>query len=119
MKTAILCEKPSQAREIAAIVGATKKEDGFMTGNSYMVTYAFGHLIQLAMPEEYGFQGFVRENLPIIPEIFKLIPRQVKDGKEYKADAGALKQLKIIKHVFDSCDRIIVGTDSGRDYHNY
>ncbi|MDR0713669.1 MAG: DNA topoisomerase 3 [Bacteroidales bacterium] len=115
MNTAIIAEKPSQAREIAAIVGATKKEDGFMTGNGYMVTYAFGHLVQLAMPEEYGFQGFVRENLPIIPETFKLVPRQVKDGKEYKPDSGALKQLKVIKHVFDSCERIIVGTDAGRE----
>jgi DNA topoisomerase-3 len=66
------------------------------------------------MPEEYDFTGFVRENLPILPEVFKLVPRQVKNGKEYKPDAGALRQLKIIKHVFESCDRIIVGTDSGR-----
>jgi DNA topoisomerase-3 len=86
-----------------------------MTGNGYMVTWAFGHLVQLAMPEDYGFAGFVRDNLPIIPETFKLVPRQIKDGKEYKADAGALKQLKVIKHVFDSCERIIVGTDSGRE----
>jgi DNA topoisomerase-3 len=64
-----------------------------------MVTWAFGHLVQLAMPEEYGFTGFVRENLPIIPETFKLVPRQVKDGREYKPDSGALRQLKIIKHV--------------------
>jgi DNA topoisomerase-3 len=41
-----------------------------MTGNGYMVTYAFGHLVQLTMPEEYGFSGFVRENLPILPEVF-------------------------------------------------
>jgi DNA topoisomerase-3 len=67
------------------------------------------------MPEEYGFAGFVRENLPIIPETFKLVPRQVKDGKEYKPDSGVLWQLKIIKHVFDSCDRIFVATDSGRE----
>ena len=46
MNTAIIAEKPSVAREIAAIVGATHKEDGFMTGNGYMVTYAFGHLVQ-------------------------------------------------------------------------
>jgi DNA topoisomerase-3 len=115
MKTGLITEKPSVAREIAAIVGANNKEDGFLHGNNYMVTWAFGHLIQLAMPEEYGFQGFVRENLPIIPETFKLVPRQVKDGKEYKPDAGALRQLKIIKHVFDSCDRIIVATDAGRE----
>ena len=116
MKTAIITEKPSVAREIAAIVGATKKEDGFIHGNGYMVTWALGHLVQLAMPEDYGFWGFVRENLPIIPETFILKPRQVREGKEYKPDGGALKQLKIIKHVFDSCDRIIVATDAGRDY---
>ncbi|GAB6013025.1 DNA topoisomerase, partial [Viscerimonas tarda] len=115
MKIAIIAEKPSVAREIAAIVGASHKEDGFMTGNGYMVTYAFGHLIQLAMPEDYGFSGFVKENLPIIPETFILKPRQVREGKEYKPDAGALKQLKVIKHVFDSCDKIVVATDAGRE----
>jgi DNA topoisomerase-3 len=115
MKTAIIAEKPSVALEIAAIVGANSKEDGFLHGNSYMVTWALGHLVGLAMPEDYGFTGFVKENLPIIPETFILKPRQVKDGKEYKPDSGALRQLKIIKHVFDSCDRIIVATDAGRE----
>ncbi|MDR0874151.1 MAG: DNA topoisomerase 3 [Prevotellaceae bacterium] len=115
MKTAIIAEKPSVAREIAAIVGASSKEDGFMYGNGYMVTYAFGHLVQLALPEDYGFAGFVRENLPIIPETFVLKPRQIREGKEYKPDIGALKQLKVIKHVFDSCDKIIVATDAGRE----
>jgi DNA topoisomerase-3 len=115
MKICILAEKPSVAREIAAIVGANKKEDGFIHGNNYMVTWALGHLVQLAMPEDYGFKGFIRENLPIIPETFILKPRQIKDGKEYKPDSGALKQLKIIKHVFNSCDRIIVSTDAGRE----
>jgi DNA topoisomerase-3 len=115
MKTAVIAEKPSVAREIASIVGANSREDGFLHGNSYMVTWALGHLIQLAMPEKYGFQGFVRENLPIIPKTFKLVPRQIKDGREYRPDTGALRQLKIIKHVFDSCDRIIVATDAGRE----
>lgn len=115
MKTAIIAEKPSVAREIAAVVGAKSREDGFLHGNNYMVTWALGHLVGLAMPEDYGFKGFIRENLPIIPETFILKPRQVWEGKEYKPDGGALKQLKIIKHVFDSCDRIIVGTDAGRE----
>jgi DNA topoisomerase-3 len=97
-------------------VGASTKEDGFLHGNGYMVTWALGHLTTLAMPEDYGFTGFKREHLPIIPETFKLIPRQMREGKEYKPDAGALRQLKVIKHVFDSCDRIIVATDAGRDY---
>ncbi|KAA6300116.1 MAG: DNA topoisomerase 3, partial [Candidatus Ordinivivax streblomastigis] len=115
MKTAIIAEKPSVAREIAGIVGACAKEDGFMHGNGYMVTWAFGHLITLAMPEEYGFTGFNREHLPIIPPSFKLVPRQIREGKEYKADASALRQLKIIRHVFESCDSIIVSTDAGRE----
>ena len=115
MNTAIIAEKPSVAREIAAIVGAAHREDGFLSGNNYMVTYAFGHLVQLAYPEDYGFTGFVKDNLPIIPQEFILKPRQVREGKEYKADAGALKQLKVIKHVFDSCDKIIVATDAGRE----
>jgi DNA topoisomerase-3 len=59
MKIAIIAEKPSVAREIAKIVGATHKEDGFLSGNGYYVTWAIGHLLQLAMPEEYGFSGFV------------------------------------------------------------
>ena len=115
MKIAIIAEKPSVAREIAAIVGASHKEDGFLSGNNYMVTWALGHLVQPAMPEDYGFTGFVKENLPIIPETFILKPRQIREGKEYKPDSGALRQLKIIKHVFDSCDRIIVATDAGRE----
>ena len=78
MKT-IIAEKPSVAREIARIVGAGKREEGYLTGNGYNVTWAFGHLVQPAMPEEYNLHGFVRSNLPIIPETFTLVPRQ--DGK--------------------------------------
>ena len=111
----IIAEKPSVARSIAAIVGATVKKDGYMEGGGYAVTWAFGHLVGLAMPEAYGFTGFRRENLPILPKEFTLIPRQVREGKEYKADSGALKQLKIIKGLFDRADEIIVATDAGRE----
>src|SRR5574344_1781079 len=112
---AIIAEKPSVAREIAAIVGASSKEDGYMQGKGYMVTWALGHLITLAMPEDYGFTGFNREHLPIIPETFQLIPRQVKAEKGYKPDGGALKQLKIIKTVFFYFYKIIVATEAGRE----
>lgn len=111
----IIAEKPSVARSIAAIVGATVKKDGYMEGGGYAVTWAFGHLVGLAMPEAYGFTGFRRENLPILPKEFTIIPRQVREGKEYKADSGALKQLKIIKGLFDRADEIIVATDAGRE----
>lgn len=115
MKIVIIAEKPSVAREIASIVGATKKEDGYIKGNNYFVTWAFGHLIQLAMPEQYGAIGFNRANLPIIPKDFELIPRQIKADKGYKANAGAIKQLKVIESVFNQCDKIIVATDAGRE----
>ncbi|WP_337625071.1 DNA topoisomerase 3 [Phocaeicola sp.] len=112
---ALIAEKPSVAKDIARIIGATQRNDGYLSGNGYMVTWAFGHLIQLAMPEAYGVANFRRESLPIIPADFQLIPRQVKAEKGYKADSGVLKQLKVIKEVFDQCDRIIVATDAGRE----
>ncbi len=112
---ALIAEKPSVAKDIARIIGATQRNDGYLSGNGYMVTWAFGHLIQLAMPEAYGVANFRRESLPILPPDFQLIPRQVKAEKGYKADPGVLKQLKVIKEVFDKCDRIIVATDAGRE----
>ena len=111
----IIAEKPSVARDIATIVGATQKKEGYMEGNGYAVTWAFGHLVGLAMPEHYGIAGFQRENLPILPEEFKLLPRQVKDGKEYKNDPGVMKQLKVIRELFGRGDSIIVATDAGRE----
>lgn len=111
----IIAEKPSVARDIASVLGVTNKKDGYIEGNGYAVTWAFGHLVGLAMPDAYGFTGFQRENLPILPADFTLIPRQVREGKEYKADPGALKQLKVIKDLFSRADEIIVATDAGRE----
>lgn len=112
---AILAEKPSVAREIARISGATKKRDGYMEGNGYIVTWAFGHLIGLAMPEEYGYGSFQKENLPMLPADFILTPRSIKAGKHYQFDKGALKQLETIESVFKRCSHIIVATDAGRE----
>ena len=111
----IIAEKPSVARDIAAIVGASNRREGYLEGNGYAVTWAFGHLIGLAMPQDYGITGFQAENLPILPADFKLLPRQVKDGKAYKPDPGTMKQLKVIKELFSKCERIIVATDAGRE----
>jgi len=111
----IIAEKPSVARDIAAIVGATQKKEGYMEGGGYAVTWAFGHLVGLAMPEQYGITGFQRENLPILPAKFKLLPRQVKEGKEYKNDPGVMKQLNVIRELFRRGDSIIVATDAGRE----
>ena len=111
----ILAEKPSVAREIARIVGATRREEGYFTGNGYHVTWALGHLVQLALPDGYGIKGFRRDSLPVIPERFELIPRQVKTDKGYKADAAAVKQIKVITKLWDGSDSIIVATDCARE----
>jgi DNA topoisomerase-3 len=115
IKIAILAEKPSVARSIAEVVGAKTKKDGYLEGNDYLVTWAFGHLVQLALPEHYGAKGFSRDHLPIIPHEFMLIPRQVRAEKGYKDDPSALKQLKTIEKVFNQCEKIIVATDAGRE----
>ena len=115
MTTCIIAEKPSVARDIAHIVGATSKQDGYMEGCGYVVTWAMGHLIALAMPETYGFSAYKAEDLPIRPNPFQLVVRQVRKDKEYISDPAALKQLKVIRSCFDKADRIIVATDAGRE----
>lgn len=115
MTTCIIAEKPSVARDIARIVGANSKQDGCLEGGGYLVTWAMGHLITLAMPEAYGFTAYKAEDLPIRPNPFQLIVRQVRKDKEYISDPAALKQLKIIRSCFDRTDRIIVATDAGRE----
>ena len=115
MTTCIIAEKPSVARDIARIVGATTKQDGYLKGCGYVVTWAMGHLIALAMPETYGFSAYKREDLPIRPNPFLLVVRQVRKDKEYVSDPAALKQLKVIHSCFDKADRIIVATDAGRE----
>ena len=115
MTTCIIAEKPSVARDIARIVGANSKQDGCLEGCGYLVTWAMGHLITLAMPEAYGFSAYKAEDLPIRPNPFQLVVRQVRKDKDYISDPAALKQLKVIRSCFDKVDRIIVATDAGRE----
>ena len=115
MTICIIAEKPSVARDIARIVGANNKQDGYLEGSDYVVTWAMGHLIALAMPEAYGFSAYKAEDLPIRPNPFQLVVRQVRKNKEYMSDPAALKQLKVIRSCFDKADRIIVATDAGRE----
>lgn len=125
MTTCIIAEKPSVARDIARIVGASNKQEGYLAstpsadfqleGCDYVVTWAMGHLIALAMPEAYGFSAYKAEDLPIRPNTFQLVVRQVRKDKEYISDPAALKQLKVIRSCFDKADRIIVATDAGRE----
>jgi DNA topoisomerase-3 len=112
---AVITEKPSVAREIALLLGAVNKENGFLTGNGYIVTWALGHLVGLAMPEDYGISGFQKETLPILPNPFLLKIRKIKKEKNYVTDTGAAKQLKIIQQVINKSDSIIVATDAGRE----
>lgn len=111
----VLAEKPSVAREIAHLLGATEKREGYLEGNGHMVTWAYGHLVGLGMPEDYGISGFQKEVLPILPKPYMLTVRKLKKEKGYVSDPAALKQLKVIKKLFAICDSIIVATDAGRE----
>ena len=108
----IIAEKPSVARQISRVVGAMERKVGYYGGNNYCVTWAFGHLIQLAMTEAYGVVGFRQENLPIIPDMFQLVSRKDAKGKE---DDGVKEQLRVIKNLFEHTEKIIVATDAGRE----
>ena len=105
MKT-IIAEKPSVARDIAKIVGASQRKDGYLEGNGHHVTWAIGHLVGLAMPKAYGHEKWELSTLPIVPEHFKL---------EVTNDPGIKKQLATIKELFSKTDEIIVATDAGRE----
>lgn len=106
----VLAEKPSVALSIAKILGATKKNDGFYSNsdNSIFVTWAFGHLIELAKPETYNenFKKWNLNDLPIFPEKFIF---------QIKNDSGVRKQFKIIKNLFSKANKIINATDAGRE----
>lgn len=109
----IIAEKPSVAKGIAKIVGATEahtdKANGYLEGNGYKVTWAFGHLVGLQSPEDMGFDGGV---LPILPEEWKT---QVLKGADAGMSATVAKQVKTIESLFKGADEIIVATDAGRE----
>lgn len=91
---AVIGEKPSVARDIARILGASEKQDGYLSGNGYLVTWAFGHLVGLAMPEAYGIQSFRRESLPIIPDSFQLTPPTSESGKRVQGRPRRIETTK-------------------------
>ncbi|VTP89889.1 DNA topoisomerase 3 [Sphingobacterium daejeonense] len=111
----VIAEKPSVARDLARVMGAKEVKDGYISGNGYAFTYAFGHLVQLCTPQAYGYHNWAISNLPIIPKQFELEVKKVKrDGKQID-DAGALKQLNTIKALLGQAEEIIVATDAGRE----
>lgn len=113
----IIAEKPSVAASIAKIVGATTQHrtgpTGYVEGNGYRVTWAFGHLVGLQTPEQMGFDKGI---LPMFPEQWKtkLNGRKGGDGKE-KPDEMAERQMKTIDTLFSNASSIIVATDAGRE----
>lgn len=112
---AILAEKPSVARELAALLGAMDKKNGYFEGNGYAVTWALGHLVTLGLPEDYGIKGFQKDKLPILPSPFILVPRKGTGKDRLLPDKGILKQLVTIGELFNKTESIIVATDAGRE----
>ena len=110
VKTLVVAEKPSVARDLSdALPGSFKNEETHYEGDDYIVTFAVGHLVQLVDPEVYDekLKKWRMADLPIVPEEFKLAPR----------DAKANKQLKVIHKLMkrDDVDRIINACDAGRE----
>lgn len=103
-----IAEKPSVARDIARILGANSSHDGYMEGNGYQVTWTFGHLCELKMPEDYTsvWKEWRLEFLPMIPQRF---------GIRVKEDQGVKKQFAIIEKLMQSADSIINCGDAGQE----
>ena len=111
---AIVTDKPNVGREIARVLGADRKENGYMTGNGYMVTWTYGNMLSLAMPKDSGTSWVEREDFPLLPPPF-LTVRHVKTDTGWNPDINAVLQLKVIAKVFDACDTIIAATDASRE----
>ncbi|WP_179345015.1 type IA DNA topoisomerase [Winogradskyella ursingii] len=103
-----IAEKPSVAREIASVLGASTKRDGYFEGNGYAVTYTFGHLCTLYEPADYKpyWKSWDLNNLPMLPEKFKV---KVSDND------GIKKQFKIVKSLFDKAEVVINCGDAGQE----
>ena len=103
-----IAEKPSVAREIANILGANTKRDGFYEGNGYAVTYTFGHLCTLLEPKDYKphWKSWDLNNLPMLPEKFET---------KVTSNDGIQKQFKIVKSLFDKADAVINCGDAGQE----
>ena len=103
-----IAEKPSVAREIANILGANTKRDGFYEGNGYAVTYTFGHLCTLLEPKDYKphWKSWDLNNLPMLPERF---------DTKVTGDAGIRKQFNIVKSLFDKATVVINCGDAGTE----
>ncbi len=103
-----IAEKPSVAREIAAILGATARRDGYYEGNGYAVTWTFGHFCELKDPDEYEphWKKWSMHTLPMLPHRFDI---------RLKKNQGVKKQFKIVKDLFKQAEVVINCGDAGQE----
>ena len=103
-----IAEKPSVAREIAKVLGANTKRDGYFEGNGYAVTYTFGHLCTLCEPNDYKphWKRWDLNSLPMLPEKFRI---------KINSNSGIKKQFNIIKKLFDEASLVINCGDAGQE----
>lgn len=103
-----IAEKPSVAREIAHILKANTKKDGYFEGNGYQVTWTFGHFCSLFNPDDYrtDWKYWEMHSLPMLPERFKV---------KLIDDSGVKKQFKVIKSLFENADLVINCGDAGQE----
>lgn len=103
-----IAEKPSVAREIATVLGANSKHDGYYEGNGYAVTYTFGHLCTLKEPNDYKpyWKSWDLNNLPMLPEKFET---------KVVNNSGIKKQFNIVKRLFDKAELVINCGDAGQE----
>lgn len=103
----VIAEKPSVAQSIARVIGAGERKDGYLEGNGYLVSWCFGHLVELAEPQEYDscFRAWNIKDLPILPEHWK-----------YRVSSGTRKQYSLLKKLMErkNVDSIVEATDAGR-----
>ncbi|MCP4042561.1 MAG: DNA topoisomerase III [Gammaproteobacteria bacterium] len=106
MTRLFLCEKPSQGRDIARVLGASRRQDGCLTGDGVTVTWCFGHMLEMVPPDAYdpALKRWSLEQLPIIPEQWKLEPRK-----------EARKQLNVVKKLLKQASSVVVATDADRE----
>jgi DNA topoisomerase-3 len=104
-----LAEKPSVAREIAQVIGADRRMDGYYEGNGYQVTWTFGHFCQLKEPDDYRpeWKRWNLHDLPMIPETFGI--------KLMRRDEGVVKQFNTIKRLLDEATEVINCGDAGQE----
>ena len=104
----VIAEKPSVAQTIAAALGAKKKQDGYTEGNSYLISWCVGHLVQLADAAAYGeqYKKWSYDSLPILPREW-----------QYAVSADKGKQFKILKELMHRTDisEVVNACDAGRE----